>query len=58
MVLSGLVSSSVNSGTRTETGLGLSGMSIKLPRSATFLGVTEHGDANREDSSSFSSFES
>lgn len=58
MVFAGLMSSSVNSGSRTETGLGLSGMSLPLSRSATFFGVKEQGDTNEEKCGSFSSLES
>lgn len=50
MEFEGLISSSPNRGSRTETGLGLSGMSIELSRSATFLVVKElEGDPTGED---------
>lgn len=49
MVFAGLMSSSVNRGSRTETGLGLSEMSLELSRSATFLDVKEQGEANGEE---------
>lgn len=59
MVFEGLISSSVNSGSRTETGLGRSGMLISLSKSSTCLVVGElDGDANEEDCSGLSSYES
>lgn len=55
----GLTSSSENTGSRTETGLGLSGISMALSTSTNFLVANElEGDANGEDCSSLSSSES
>lgn len=59
MVFEGLISSSVNSGSRTETGLGRSGRLIALSKSSTCLVVGElDGDANEEDCPGLSSYES
>ena len=59
MVFAGLMSSSVNSGSRTETGLGRSAISIALSKSSKCLVVEElEGDANEEDCTGFSSFDS
>ena len=50
MVFEGLISSSENSGSRTETGLGRSGMPMAMSKPSTCLVVGEHdGDDNGED---------
>jgi hypothetical protein len=55
----GLMSSSVNSGSRTDTGLGRSGISTALSRFSTFLLIKElEGDADGEDGICFSSCDS
>lgn len=56
MVFEGLISSSENSGSRTETGLGRSGMPMAMSNSSTCLVVGElDGDANAEDGPGLSS---
>jgi hypothetical protein len=56
----GLMSSSVNSGSRTDTGLGRSGISTaQLSRFLIFLSIKElEGDSSGEDGTSFSSYDS
>lgn len=59
MVFLGLMSSSENMGSRTETGFGLSGVSDMISLSEMFLAIKElEEDPGGEDSDSFSSFES
>lgn len=59
MVFAGLMSSSEKRGSRTETGLGLSGISKALSRSETFLMAKQlEGDATGEDMNLLSSSES
>lgn len=55
-MLAGLMSSSIKSGSRTDTGLGRSGISAAPSISLTFLVIEEvDGDVNGEDGDWFSS---
>lgn len=59
MLFEGLMSSSPNTGSRTETGLGFSGISIVISRSATLLVVKElDGDPGGDNCNWLSSSES
>lgn len=52
-MIAGLISSSVNNGSSTDTGLGRSALSLKLSFSVTCFVIEElGGDANGEDGNS------